>query len=150
MLALGLLSGPSALAASPFKRSLSEKKNAYLGDGVFTGGRASANGQVLVAVRRDFSAKARLERIVVELAEGENAESAAKGASVAATRAGQPGYFQVSIDSNRNRLVLDLAQLQMSKISEPQARALFKKSPYVRNVSLTLDPEDKAASWCLI
>jgi hypothetical protein len=59
------------------------------------------------------------------------------------------GYFQVSLDSKENRVVVDLSQLKYSRVTESAVQNLFKKSPYVASVSLTLDPEDKAASMVL-
>jgi hypothetical protein len=46
-------------------------------------------------------------------------------------------------------VVLDLAQLTTSNISEAQLKQTFKKSPFISSVELTLDPEDKAATMVL-
>ena len=53
-------------AATPYKQTLSVKKNAYASDGVFIGGKAGA-GTSLLNVRRIFSPKAQLERVVLDL-----------------------------------------------------------------------------------
>ncbi len=127
----------SGWAASPYKRSLVNKKNVYMRDGVFTGGKAG-EGASLLGMRRAFSGKAKIERVIVDLGDGEMKPAG-----------DELGYFQVSLDSKNNRVVLDVAQLKSSKISEQQVKDLFRKSAYVSNVSLTLDPEDKAGTMVL-
>ena len=57
-------------------------------------------------MRRAFSAKAALERVIVELGDGEGKPSGKK-----------LSYFQASVDATQNRVVLDLAQLKLSLIS---------------------------------
>jgi hypothetical protein len=59
------------------------------------------------------------------------------------------GYYQVSLDPQNKRVILDLAQLKLSSLSEPQLKNIFKKSPYVASTELTLDPEDKAGTLVL-
>ncbi len=124
-------------AASPYKQTLSSKKNIYAHDGVFIGGKAGA-GTSLLNVRRVFSPKAKLERVILDLGD-EKAKPAGKNI----------GYFQVSLDARENRAVVDLSQLKLSRVSEAAVQNLFKKSPFVESVSLTLDPEDKAATMVL-
>jgi hypothetical protein len=135
--ALLLSVGSVAMASSPFKQSLTMKKNHYLADGLFIGGKAG-NGSSLLGLRRAFSAKAALERVIVDLGDGDG-KPAGK----------HLGYFQASVDAGQNRVVLDLAQLKLSKISEQQIKGLFKDSPYVASVEFTLDPEDKAGTMVL-
>lgn len=124
-----------AWGASPYKRSLHEKKNAYLSDGVFIGGRAQVQGVALLGVRRAFSPKSELERVIVSLGDRE-----------AKPLSDQVGYFQASMDPANRRMVLDIAQMQLSKVSEAQVQRLFRKSPNVASVEFTMDPQDKAAS----
>jgi len=129
--------GFQAFAASPYKQSLTTKSNSYVKDGVFTGGKAG-QGSSLLGVRRTFSDKARVERVIVDLGDHE-AKPAGRN----------PGYFQVAMDSKNNRVVMDLSQLRFSKVTEQQLKSIFAKSPYVSSVSLTLDPEDRAATMVL-
>lgn len=129
-----LLIAQATEAASPYKKTLSVKKNNYSADGVFIGGKAGA-GTTLLNVRRIFSPKAQVERLVLDLGD-KDAKPSGK----------EIGYFQVSMDSAQNRAVIDLAQLKLSRVSETAVRNLFKKSPYVETVNLTLDPEDKAGT----
>lgn len=133
LLLLAMVSATSG-AATAYKHSLSGKKNAYLKDGVITGG-VAGTGTSLLNVRRAFSAKAELERLIISLGDKE-----------AKPLKGEPTYFQAAMDASNNRMVLDITQLKLSKVSEQQVQRLFKSSPYVSSVSFTLDPEDKAAS----
>ncbi len=124
-------------AASAYKQTLNVKKNQYAEDGVFVGGKAGG-GSSLLNVRRIFSPKAKLERVTLDLGD-RDAKPPGK----------HLGYFQVSLDSKENRVVVDLSQLKMSRVSEVAVQNLFKKSPYVASVGLTLDPEDKAGTLVL-
>lgn len=135
---LGLtISSTSGWAASAYKNSLDGKHNAYLKQGVFTGGQAG-QGASLLAVRKSYSAKLNLERIIFDMGDRE-----AKPAGKAL------GYFQATIDGTNKRIVLDISQLRLSRVSETQVERLFRKDPYVASVSLTLDPEDKAGTLVL-
>jgi len=138
MVVMGLLGSGMAQGATPYKRTLTVKKNEYIQDGVFTGGQAGS-GVTLLGVRRVHSPKAKLERIILDL--GNKEGKVAKGE--------QLGYFQASVDSQRNRIVLDLAQLRLSQVTETKLKEMFRKSPYVRSVELTMDPEDSAGSLVL-
>jgi hypothetical protein len=120
-----------------FISTAATKKNAYHHQGVFTGGMAGT-GTSLLTVRRSFAKKSALERVIIDLGDRE-----AKPAGL------KMGYFQAALDAKNNRLVLDVAQLRMSKVTEGQLQRLFKASPYVRTVSLTLDPQDGAATMVL-
>lgn len=132
-----MMVGLSAGASTPYKQTLDVKKNNYLSDGVFIGGKAGA-GASLLGLRRTFSAKAQIERVIVDMGDKE-AKPAGKNI----------GYFQASVDAKQNRVILDLAQLRVSMISEQKIREIFKASPYVKSVEFTLDPEDKAGSLVL-
>lgn len=126
-----------AWAATPYKQSLSNKKNQYAADGVFVGGKAGG-GTSLLNVHRVFSAKQQIERVTLDLGD-KDAKPAGRDI----------GFFQVSVDSKENRVVIDLSQLKLSRVSEAAVQNLFKKSAYVASVGLTLDPEDKAGTMVL-
>lgn len=127
----------AAFAASPYKRSLNEKKNVYIRDGVFIGGKATGGSSIL-GLRRAYAPKINMERIIVDLGDRE-----AKPAH------GDMGFYQVSLDSKNQRLILDLSQLMISKVNERQVQEMFKKSPFVSSAEFTLDPEDQAATLVL-
>jgi hypothetical protein len=125
-------------AATPYKRTLNVKKNAYLTDGVFIGGK-SGKGASLLGVRRTHSKKAKIERVILDLG----------GEDIRTARGRAMPFYQVSVDKNSRRVVLDLAQLKLSRVTEAQLRNLFAKSPYVQDAALTMDPEDKGATMVL-
>lgn len=131
------LSGPLAFAASPYKKSLSLKRNEYILDGVFIGGKAGT-GTSLLGLRRTYSSKMQTERVIIDLG---NKDAKPSGIQV--------GYFQVSMDGPNQRVILDLAQLMISKINERQIQETFQKSPFVKSAELTLDPEDHAGTLIL-
>ena len=114
-----------------------EKTNRYRAAGVFTGG-AAGTGTSILAVRRSFSRRAALERVVVELGDRE-----------AKPPGERMGYFQAGLDPAGRRLTLDVSQLRLSKVTEAQLQRVFRESPYVRAVSYTFDPEDNAATMVL-
>jgi hypothetical protein len=131
------LVGFQAMAATPFKRALTMKMNSYLTDGVVVGGVASSGASILGA-RRIYSAKAKIERLILDLGDREAKPSA-----------GRIGFFQASVDSKQNRVELDVAQLHICNVTETQLKNLFKNSPYVADVQLTMDPEDKTGTLVL-
>ncbi len=126
-----------AFASSPFKQSLTQKTNVYVKDGLFIGG-VAGQGASLLNVRRSFSKAANLERVIVDLGD-KDAKPSGKNMS----------YFQASMDSAHTRVILDLAQLRMTMVSEQRVRQAFKNSPFVASVEFTLDPEDKAGTIIL-
>lgn len=132
-----LIFGTEVFAYTPFKQALTLKKNDYLADGVFTGG-AAGSGCSLLAVRRVYSKKAQIERVIVDMGDRQ-AKPVGK----------KLGYFQASVDQKRMRIVLDLAQLQASAVTEPKLKELFAKSPYVASAEFTIDPEDKTGTIVL-
>jgi hypothetical protein len=125
-----------AFAATPYKRSLNVKKNAYMSDGVFIGGKAG-HGASLLGVRRQSSKKLQMERVVLDLGDKETKTSR------------EMPFYQVSVDAAQKRIVLDLAQLKFSKVTESQLKSLFMKSQFVESVALSFDPEDKGATMVL-
>lgn len=126
-----------AQGASVYKKALDKKLNAYLDEGVIVGGRAGT-GYSLLNARRDLSDKMGVERLILELGdiEGHPLRS-------------QAGFFHASVEKNPPRVVIDLSQLSRSAVSEARLREIFKKSPNVKNVELTSDPEDRSATLVL-
>lgn len=123
-----------ALAASTYKQALDKKTSAYLNEGVIVGGRAG-KGYSLLNVRRDLSPKLGMERVILDLGDIEGRPLF-----------GKASYFQASVEKNPPRIVIDLAQLSRSAVTEAKLKQMFKKSPYVKGVELTSDPEDRSAS----
>lgn len=128
----------TSYADSPYKRTLSVKKHNYINDGTFTGGRAGSGISVL-DVRRVYAAKLGVERVIVEIGDKDGKIGPAD----------QFGYFQASVDSAQNRIVLDLAQLRMTEVTEQKLKTVFKKSAFIKSAEFTVDPEDKGATLVL-
>ena len=134
-----VLAGAVAQAAIPgkqtlFVQTLDGKKNRYMSEGVFTGGKAGTGATVL-GVRRTFSAKAQIERLIIDM--GDKDGKPDKNAL---------SYFQASMDPSTNRLVLDLTQLRTTRITEQKLKDVIRSSAFVRDAEFTLDPEDKTGS----
>ena len=139
MLAGIAMAGVVAAAAIPskqtlFVQTLNQKKNRYMSEGVFTGGKAGSGASVL-GVRRAYSAKAQIERVIIEMGDKDG-----KGDK------DNLSYFQASIDPANSRMVLDLTQLKNAQVTEQKLKDVFKKSAYVASTEFTLDPEDKTGS----
>lgn len=124
-------------AASTYKQALDKKVNAYIEEGVVTGGRAG-KGYSLLNVRRDLSAKTAMERVILDLGDIEGKPLL-----------GKASYFQASVEKNPPRVVIDLAQLSRSAVTEAKLKQIFQKSPFVKKVELTSDPEDRSATLTL-
>ncbi len=125
-------------SASAYKRTLTVKKGQYLKDGVFTGGQAGS-GSTLLAIRRTYSPKVKIERVVLDVGDKDGKTARPK----------EMGYFQAGVDAKKNRITVDLAQMKMSMVTEMQLQQIFKKSPYVKSAEFTLDPEDTAGTLVL-
>lgn len=109
-----------------------KKANRYLDKGVITGGEAKMD-LVISDVRRSFSKKQSLERIVFEM-------ESARGKSE------RVGYFHMAFEPQLRRIVLDLNGVAASKIAIDELSKKLEKSPYVVGASITLDPEDRSAT----
>src|SRR5207253_2970794 len=87
-------------------------------------------------VRRQHSPKLDMELVIMDFGD----------------REGQPlinrlGYFHVSVE--RNRVVIDLSQVTRAQVTEMELVKLFAKSPLVKSVELSMDPEDSGATLVL-
>lgn len=66
------------------------------------------------------------------------------------TKSNQPlGYFHVQHDVKNKRIVVDIAQLALTKVSEEQIRQSMLTSKAVSDVSFTTDPEDGSSTLVL-
>ncbi len=126
-----------AFPASIYKRALDTKKDLYVSQGVVIGGKAGS-GFTLLNVRRENSTKLAIERVILDIGDKE----------------GQPllnqlGYFHVSVEKNPPRVVIDLSQVRRSKVTEMEISRLFSKSPFIRDVELSMQAEDSSAKLVL-
>jgi hypothetical protein len=136
LLVTGFCSGP-AFAASIYKKALPEKKNLYSTSGVIIGGEAGSTF-TLLNVRHQGSSKSGLERVLLDL--GDHEGKPLKN---------QLSYYHVSIEKNPSRVVIDLSQVNKSRVSEAALAKLFAKSNLVKSTELMMDPEDNSAKLIL-
>lgn len=59
------------------------------------------------------------------------------------------GYFHVQHDVKNKRIVVDIAQLSLTKVSEEQIRKSLASSAAISNVAFTSDPEDGSSTLVL-
>lgn len=137
MFLFSALSGFEAFSASKYKQALDKKIDAYLDEGIVVGGRAG-RGYSLLKVRRDLSTKLGMERVILDIGDLEGRPAL-----------GKVNYFQATVEKNPPRVVIDLAQLSRSAVDEATLKKTFAKSPYVKNVELSSDPEDHSASMVI-
>lgn len=119
------------------KKALDKKVNAYVNDGIIIGGRAG-QAYSLLNVRRDVSPKIGMERVILDIGDMDGRPLR-----------GGVAYFQASVEKNPARVVLDLAQVNRSAVTEAKLKKAFLKSPYVKSVELMADPEDRSATMVL-
>ncbi|MDZ4662135.1 MAG: hypothetical protein SGJ18_11015 [Pseudomonadota bacterium] len=55
---------------------------------------------------------------------------------------GSVGFFQVAVEKDPARLVIDLTQMQRTKVDERQLAAVFRDSGFIKSTEMTMDPED--------
>lgn len=122
----------SIIADGVLRRSAGTKKaNQYIEDGVIYGGQAGV-GYSLMDIRRFYSGKDRIERLIFEMG----------------NERGQPaknlGYFQVNLNKKLRRIDIDMSQMRGAALDQKKIADLFKASPFVKTVKMNYDPEDRA------
>jgi hypothetical protein len=131
--------GSTSLAFAAIERVNTEvdKKNKYIEQGIYSGGDAGVS-HTLLTIRRHYSAKDKMERVVLDL--GDEKGQPLKG---------RVSYHQVSIEPKQSRIVIDLAQIKSSGVSPEALENIFKKSPFIAKTSMTFDPTDGGVSIVL-
>ena len=132
-----ILTGTLVWGATPYKQGLDKKLNAYITEGVYTGGTITTPLSLLT-VRRHYAEKAQVERIFLDL-----------GNAIGEPLKNGVGHYHVGIEKNPSRIVVDLNQVQSSGVSEEQLRKIFEKSAFVKVISLRFDPEEKVTTMVL-
>jgi len=128
----------SAQGASVFKRALDTKSNRYIDKGTVIGGQA---GQAfsLLKIRSKYSPKAHIERVVLNLGDAEGQ-----------VLKGRLSFYQVNLEPENHRIVINLSQVARSAMNEDQINQVFKKSPFVKNVQMITDPLGDSTSLVLV
>lgn len=62
---------------------------------------------------------------------------------------GEPGYFHVALDRNSQRVVLDLAQMQMTAVGPARLSRILTGSKLVASSEMTMDPLDGSTNITL-
>ena len=120
----------SLFAAIPIQQSAFEKKNHYVDSGVIIGG-FDRGIQELLNVRGHFDKDSRVERLVLDMA------PPAKGSGrVLATE--RPGFFHVSVQKDKKRILVDLQNV-LDKTSEEKIKRAIKNSPYISDAKIYQD-----------
>ncbi len=125
----------SAEASIPPLQTNFKKTNKYVESGSLVGGTAQRD-LILAGVRRTYSKAQNMERIILDV-------EATKG------QIERFGYFQIQVDPKLNRIVIDLNGVAASQQPLESAVSTLRKSPYISNVALTMDPEDRSANMTL-
>lgn len=123
--------------ATAFRKALDTKKNIYIDAGTVIGGEAGKSFS-LIKVRSQANLKKKLERVVINL--GDEQGRLLKG---------RVSFFQVNLDPKQSRLVVNLSQVVTSKVSQEELTSAFKRSPFVKEASLVLDPIGSSTSLVL-
>ncbi|MEQ1664129.1 MAG: hypothetical protein ABL927_01985 [Bdellovibrionales bacterium] len=124
----------NASAAIDKKIAPLKKLNQYLELGQFSGGEAGTTHSLL-GVRSIISQKDKLERLILDL-----------GNSEGKPLLGKISYFQVSIEPNNPRIIIDLSQIAASSVNDETIKSLVKKSPYIKSAKVHFDPSDTSIS----
>lgn len=106
------------------------KRHQYIENGTIVGGE-SGGPFTLLNVRRLLSAKDKIERVFLDL--GNDKGKPLKN---------KVNYFQVSIDRENSRIVMDLSQMLASGVDSAKIKKIFAASPYVRDAEINYDPLD--------
>lgn len=123
---LSLFSTP-AFGASAFKKALEVKKNNYIDKGTVIGGQAG-QGFSLLKVRSQASKKHGIERVVLNL-----------GDEQGRLLQGRLSFFQVNVEPERSRIVINLSQVAQSKVTVEDLKKTFRNSPFIRSATLVPD-----------
>lgn len=113
------------------KQATNKKANAYIKDGIIFGGQ-NGIGYSLMDIRRFYSGKDRVERLIFEMGDEQGLPAKTLG------------FFQVNLDAKLRRIDVDLSQMRGAALDQKKLADLFKTSPFVKTVKLTYDPEDRA------
>ncbi len=125
-------------AAIDRMQALDVKKHIYIENGTVVGGEAGRTFSLL-DVRRMPASKDKIERIFFDL--GDEAGKPLKN---------RVSYFQVTVEKNNPRVVIDLSQMLGSDIDFAKLKKVFAKSPYVREARINYDPIDTTITVQLI
>ncbi len=132
--------GLSSKAYSAIDRTVAStsKRHIYIERGAISGGE-SGTAFTLLNIRRIYSSKDRVERILLDL-----------GDAYGKPLKNQVSYFQAAIEKENPRVVIDLSQMLASGVSKESLVKTFKASPFVKDTKINFDPLDSTITIQLI
>lgn len=116
------------------------KSGKFLSQGVFIGGKVGADVS-LINIKRKPSRDGRKERVLIEMGNKEG---------LPLTHNKEIGYFHAQIQELPYRLIIDFSQMEKSSLNEDYVSNLFKNSLFIKNISLTSDPENNSTNLTFI
>lgn len=94
-------------------------------------GGISGVGYSILNVKKELNKQAKYERLIIDIGDLQGKRNL-----------GLPAYYHAQFTKDPARLVLDFAQVPVSKISQLQLQNILKGSQYVRHSRLLKDPSD--------
>lgn len=119
-------------ASVNYRMALSKKTNEYMEEGVITGGEA-IRGSILMDLQRIYSAKSKMDRVVIDI-----------GAMSPGESLREMGYFHVSVEKKPARIVIDLPHVKALGKSLEDFHKAFYTSPFIDKYRLIANPVDSS------
>ena len=130
-----LVGGEFLQAQAAVKPTAAAKPQKLLvGSGALSGGIAGT-GFSLMNLKSTINPQAHLERLMIDVGDID-------GHSLK----GLPGYFNVELQNNAKRIVVDFSQMPTTLIDAKALTARLRQSMYVQNVKMLADPSDNTLS----
>lgn len=101
-------------------------------------GGVSGSGFSLLGIKKEIASKTNTERVIIDI-----------GDVMGRPKVGMPAYYHAQFTKDPSRLVIDFAQMRLSKMSELQLQNTLKDSKHVRHSRLLKDPSDGSMSLIL-
>lgn len=111
-----------------------KKQNLYLTHGAVIGG-VAGRGFSLLGLERKLGKKTGMERILIKI--GDESGVPVMGIS---------SYFHIEIDEKKNRIAVELSQMQRSLRTENELKQQIGDSHYVSLEQVIYDPQEKSTS----
>lgn len=101
-------------------------------------GGVSGLGYTLLDIKHTVSKNKNVERLVFEV-----------GDINGQINKGLPGFYHVELKDKPNQLVIDMSQMPNAKVSEDQIAAKIRKSNFISNSEMVLDPANMGLNLVL-
>lgn len=125
----------SSYAAIPVQKAKVQKPLVSAGN---KSGGIAGTGFTLMDLNSKINPKAKVERLMIDVGDLEGKP-----------QKGLPGYFNVELKENAKKVVIDFAQMPLTKIDTKKIKAKLKSSLYVKDVKMLMDPSDNTLSLIL-